>query len=467
MIKTRLFIVFLACTTFAVLLPATQAAGNPAVKETVDIVHKQLTDRMQEVKSKYNYKGVILVENEEDDEEIRTLPLTVRADFYCDQRVTMKTENSAQAIRMYKSATASIKAGTGKTDSKLELDNQMILSRIQTTPRDLTLFEHASVQEMLSQREYELLKNPGDPLTFHRLFQKTKVNVGDKWATDDEALSGFLALDRVITNNVQLSLKSLADGKAKIHITGRVKGESDDVIVEMTIKGTATYDVKEQQVTWLRLDMDKKRRLGQMAPGFEGQVKVDVAVNTIEDNEAITRDAIKKKFKGKKLRFTFKLDSPGSAFVVTHEPGWRVIASEKEAAVLRFIRDGQLLAQCNAVQLPSRPKDKPLTLDQFKKEIEKVVVEGRGRVVDTSKFKNANGLSVMRLLVDGKQSDLDVRWLYYHLTSPDGRRMTVVFTIEQDLEDEFAAADRLLVNDVRFKTKPITAAQRSSRNQNR
>ena len=152
---------------------------------------------------------------------------------------------------------------------------------------------------------------------------------------------------------------------------------------------------------------------------------------------------------------------------MTHEPGWRVIASEKEAAVLRFIRDGQLLAQCNAVQLPSRPKDKPLTLDQFKKEIEKVVVEGRGRVVDTSKFKNANGLSVMRLLVDGKQSDLDVRWLYYHLTSPDGRRMTVVFTIEQELEDEFAAADRLLVNDVRFKTKPITAAQRSSRNQNR
>ena len=87
--------------------------------------------------------------------------------------------------------------------------------------------------------------------------------------------------------------------------------------------------------------------------------------------------------------------------------------------------------------------------------------------MDTSKFKNANGLSVMRLLVDGKQSDLDVRWLYYHLTSTDGRRMTVVFTIEQDLEDEFAAADRLLVNDVRFKTKPITAAQRSSRNQNR
>ena len=241
MIKTRLFIVFLACMTFAVLLPTAQAAGNPAVKETVDIVHKQLTDRMQEVKSKYNYKGVILVENEEDDEEIRTLPLTVRADFYCDQRVTTKSENSAQAIRMYKSATASIKAGTGKTDSKLELDNQMILSRIQTTPRDLTLFEHASVQEMLSQREYELLKNPGDPLTFHRLFQKTKVNVGDKWATDDEALSGFLALDRVITKNVKLSLKSLADGKAKIHITGRVKGESDDVIVEMTIKGCLLY----------------------------------------------------------------------------------------------------------------------------------------------------------------------------------------------------------------------------------
>lgn len=466
MIKSHVFSGFL--TILCLLSPAFCPANSPVLPESINVQHRQNTDQMQQVKSKYVYDGALIVENEKDD-EVRSVPLDVRADFFWDQRVTAQSKTSAQAIRIFKSAAANIKAGTGRTDSKLDEPNQLVLSRIQTDKSDLTKFEHASVENVLSQREYELLKNPADPLTFHRMFNQKDVKVGDTWKVNDEAAASFLTLDRMITNDLTLKLKSISGDKAKIHITGRVKGESDDAIVQMNVKGSATFDVKQQLVTWLRMDIEKDRRLGQLAPGFEGQVKVDVSVVPIKDNPTISRDAIKKQFKGKKLRFSFKLDKPKSQFSLIHDPAWRLIASEEEAAVLRYMQDGQLLAQCNVVQLPNRPTDKPLTLDQFKEEINKAVAKGQGRIVGSSKFQNSKGLSVLRLLVDGKQSDIDVRWLYYHLSGMDGRRLTVVFTIEQDMEDEFAAADRLLVNEVSFKSKPNprAAIQSSSRKKTR
>ena len=467
MMKSNVFAGFLAL--LCLLSPSFCPANSTVLPETISVQHKQNSDQMQQVKSKYVYKGVLLVEDSEnqDDEEVqvKTLPLDVRADFRWDQRVTAKSATSAQAIRVFSSATASIKAGDGRKDSKLDQPNKMILSRIQTSESNLTTFEHASVENVLSQREYELMKNPADPLTFHRMFNQKDLEVGDSWKVNDEAAASFLALDRMITNNLTLKLKNISSNKAKIHITGNVKGESDDVIVKMKVKGTATYDLDSQLVTWLRMDIDNERRIGQFAPGFEGQVKIDVSLEPTKDNPRITRDAIKKQFKGKKLRFSFKLDTPQSQFAVIHDPAWRLIASEDEAAVLRYLRDGQLLAQCNVVQLPKRPTDKPLTMDQFKEEVKKGVAEGGGRIVSSSKFNNTNGLQTFRVLVDGKQSNVDVRWLYYHLSSMDGRRLTAVFTIEQEMEDEFAAADRLLVNDLSFKDKPKTrsAAQPSSR----
>ena len=472
MMKSNVFSGFLAF--LCLFSPAFCLANGSTTPETINVQHRQDTDQMHQIKSKFVYSGTLLIDNENEDEEeeddqIRTLPLNVRADFYWDQRVTSHSESSAQAIRIFNSATASIKAGTGQTDSKLGEPNHLILSRVQTDKTDLTTFEHASVENVLSQREYELLRNPADPLTFHRMFNQKDVQVGDTWKVNDEAAASFLALDRMITNNLTLKLKSISDSKAKIHITGKVKGESDDAIVEMKVKGSATFDINQQLVTWLRMDIDNKRRLGQLAPGFDGQVKIDISLNAVKDNPKITRDAIKKQFKGKKLRFSFKLDRPKSQFSLIHEPGWRLIASEDEAAVLRYMQDGQLLAQCNVVQLPKRSSDKPFTLEQFKTEIEKAVAKGQGRIVGSSKFTNSNGLEVLRLLVDGKQADIDVRWSYYHLSSTDGRRLTAVFTIEQDMEDEFAAADRLLVNEVSFKAKPNSraAAQPSSRQKTR
>ena len=38
-------------------------------------------------------------------------------------------------------------------------------------------------------------------------------------------------------------------------------------------------------------------------------------------------------------------------------------ASEEDAAILRYLENGDLLAQCNIVSLASRPADKPLLLD--------------------------------------------------------------------------------------------------------
>jgi hypothetical protein len=129
-----------------------------------------------------------------------------------------------------------------------------------------------------------------------------------------------------------------------------------------------------------------------------------------------------------------------------------VIASEEDAAVLRLMVDGQLIAQCNIVQLPRRPEDQPLTLSQFQQEVQKITEDSQARIVSTDRFENESGLETLHVVVDGIESGIPFSWLYYHIAAADGRRVTMVFTLEKEAADYFGESDRSLVNNLTFKT---------------
>ncbi len=434
---------------------------------TLNIIHAYRIDAMHNVKVQYQYTGSITAENDDQQDQPRVFPLDTRILVNFDQRVTNASANSAQAVRVFDQAKAEIKAGRGATSSKLSSNNELILARIKSNNKDLSEYQFASVADTLTQREYELVKNPADPLTFHRVFNKKNAKVGDKWKVGESDAASFLALDRIISSELFLSLESVKGGVARIFVSGIVKGEIDDAIAEMKVNGLATLDLATQQITALRMDIETNRRVGQVAPGFDGQVKIDLSIRPINDNPRIDRQALNRAYRGKKVRFTFKVDQENSDFTIDCDPRWRVIASEKEGAILRYIDDGQLLAQCNVVQLPDRPVDKPLKLEEFKLEVGKIISQSQAKIVNASESQTPNGLNALRLLVSGIESNIPVNWLYYHLTSSDGRRLTVVFTLEQDVADEFGDADRSLVEQVRFKPQAMTQAQQNRPTKNR
>ncbi len=420
--------------------------------QTYDLIHEIEADSTLEVTTQLQYTGSVIVDGAGEDEDSRALPLDVRARLHFDQRISSGSTNSPQAIRYFDKALATIQAGQGETTSRLSKQNNLVLARMNQEADGNHQFQIASIGDCLSQQEYELLKNPGDPLAFTSVFDKRGVAIGEKWQLQSEQLADLLSVNRIINSSVSMMLKTVEEGIAKIYLFGEVKAEVDDAITEMNVKGIALLDMKAKLVTSLRMTIAEERRTGQVAPGFEGKVKLDTKLAATTPNIMLNKQSLAARHKGQKVKFAFLLDDTESDFTLVHDTRWRVIASEEDAAVLRLMDDGQLIAQCNIVQLPRRPEDQPLTLSQFQQEVQKITGDSQARIVSTDRFNNESGLETLHVVVDGVESGIPFSWLYYHIAATDGRRVTMVFTLEKEAADYFADADRQLVNNLTFRT---------------
>ena len=436
-----------------------------SAQETYDLIHQVTADETFQIKSQVQYQGSIIVDGAGQQENQKALPLDVRGRFNYDQRISANSTRQPQAIRYYDLAEASIKAGNGRKDSKLEDSNKLLLARMKDLSDGSHHFQIASIQGTLRQKEYELLNNPGDPLAFADLFRKSGVKVGQTWNIEKSQIINLLSVNRIISDSVKMKLKSVNENIAKIFIVGNVKGEIDDVITSLKIKAVAQLDIEKKLVTAFRMSIDEDRRSGQLAPGFEGQVKVDVRLEPTSDNIMLNKKRLAEQFKGKKVKFSFLFDRAENNFQLTHSNKWRVIASEDEAAVLRYVEDGQMIAQCNIVQMARRPADSPLELSSFQAEVRKIISDAEARIVDSDRFSTDNGNEVLKVAVEGIESRIPFSWIYYHIAANDGRRVTLVFTLEKEAEEVLDNQDRILVKSVLFKELSVQkTAQRAKAN---
>ena len=424
--------------------------------DTYDIDVRYERGDYQMVTAKFEHKGVVIVDQAGQKDDAERLPLDVSAKLEYSERFT-GDKNDMQSIRLYKLTDAEIKISDGETTPKLNPQNNLIVARIQdSTSQRLQL---ASVNSVLKQSELELIRNPCDPLSFAALFNKQNVEQGEKWNVDSVVIADFLAVDRVYENDVTLILKSVTNNIAKVYVVGSVRAEVDDVTTELEVSCICLIDLDKQVVRSVRSTLREDRSPGQIAPGFQGQTKIDMKCQTVDSVSGLTNTALART-RSKKIERRLKWEPQQGEFHVTYDPRWRVIASESEAAVLRYLDRGDLLAQCNIVQLEARPANNPLKLPEFRAEVEKIVkADKKAEVVKAQELKTSNNLRALRVVVEGVESEVPITWIYYHVAEDDGRRVTYVFTLERNAIDRFGIADKLLVNETFFKSATETASR--------
>ena len=142
--------------------------------------------------------------------------------------------------------------------------------------------------------------------------------------------------------------------------------------------------------------------------------------------------------------------STDSEFELVYDPRWKIILSDREAVIMRYADQGNLLAQCSLLQLPKRPADRPVPIEDFRKEIEKILSESPARLVSANTITTVAGLTAHKIVVSGLQDDVAIDWIYYHVTNHDGRRVAMIFTVEHEVAKTFGSADQRLVEAVRF-----------------
>ena len=84
------------------------------------------------------------------------------------------------------------------------------------------------------------------------------------------------------------------------------------------------------------------------------------------------------------------------------------------------------------------------------RDVRRALGESFGEFVEASQSSNQAGYRVYRVAVQGTSSEIDMRWIYYLLSDPQGRQAALTFALEQKLVDRFAEADKPLVESLRF-----------------
>ncbi len=453
----------LAFLTFALVF-----SQNAAADESYNILVQYQSGDFAQINMLITHNGTITLKDAERDDAARSLPLHVDAKIKYDQRFTGR--DNLLAIRAYDPSThAKIKVSDGKRNTVLTDKNRYVIARLKKQGP----IQSASLEDVLNQTEADLITNPADPLSFAKLFDKTNVKIGDQWDAPDEALSTFLSVDRVYENKVRLELRDVTDNRAKIYIVGAVKTEVDDVTNEITVSASALIDLQSHKLLALRASLQQDRLIGQIAPGFKGTTKVDLRINTKDELDSLSNKEIAKRTKSRKIERKLKWQPDNADFNLLYDPRWHVIASADEGAVFRYLNNGTLMAQCNIVQLPSRPAGILLTLAGFKTEVVKIIAkEKTARVADAKQHTTRNGIQALGVRVEGSEQEVPVTWLYYHLSHDDGRQLTFVFTLENDIADEFQPADKKLLDAFAFldnsddaKSKKPVAKTRSAKKQ--
>jgi len=442
------------CAVILAFLPIGFAVADDTDKGEVNL--RVVSSASSQIRTRADFEGSLLVKNPEKETK-ESVPLTVAADFQFRQTPV----GANDAIRKYETAKAAITLNGKATENVLSEGNRQIAVRI--NDRKLTRpVSYLSLGGVLRQVEQELLLVPGDPLVYKDLFSRDAVTTGTRWTASDRAVQAFLAIENVIENRLDLMVKEITEGEIKIYLMGDVRGEVDTAITDMHVVGVAIIDRTSETVKALRVTINENRDVSQLAPGFSGQIKLDVRAENVavssEESESF-RQVSGQKIQNLPLKLLWNTDSQ---FEMVYDPQWRVILSDPDAVIMRYVKQGNLLAQCSILKLPKRPVDKPLQKAQFAEEIAKMVAESKARVASSDVAMTRSGMTAIRVVVHGLQDDLPVEWRYYHLSNPDGRCIALVFTAEQEAAREFDKADLHLLESVRFPAEQADASQKTA-----
>lgn len=437
---------------FAVALLASSVSF---AAEDIDINLKFKRGQQHRIEMQFEHEGKVIMQKdaEREEEDFRKLPMKTIAKLGYHQRFTGKGDD-VQAIRYYDQAKGKYSILKGETGANLNDSNRLVVVRVKSESDKR--IQMASVAETLAQYELELLRNPLDPLTVASLVNKKNATKGKAWTPDDEGLANFLSVDRVVRNDVKIRVKDVRDGHIIMHVTGKLRAGVDDVSTDMEV--AAIIKIKQgvaQELVKAKVNLREIRQPGQVAPGFDGKSSISLELASNNSCKHLTNASLVKHTKGRVIEQRLQWESPG--LKLKYDPRWRVIASEHEAAIMRFVSGGDLLAQCNIVQLPARPANNPLSLKDYKAEVARMIAADEvASIVDAKEFKTDGLVRGLSVEVEGEESGVPVSWIYYHLNDKDGRRLTFVFTLEREIMNQFLPADRKLVNGLAFGARPVS-----------
>jgi hypothetical protein len=117
---------------------------------------------------------------------------------------------------------------------------------------------------------------------------------------------------------------------------------------------------------------------------------------------------------------------------------------------MRMIDHDVSIAQCNLRPLVRLPEGKQLTLEAFGANVRRSLGEQAVQLVEGDQRVTAQGLRLLRIVIDGETQGVPIRWIMMHFSDDHGRRVQSTFTLSGDKLKAFAGNDAQFADSMRF-----------------
>lgn len=303
--------------------------------------------------------------------------------------------------------------------------------------------------------ERDLIEGTVTTMFIDQILTDREVAVTDKWDVNEAMVCRLLNLDAIQDGKLTVCLVDSDAAQAQLALQGQLTALVRDVATEIVLTGKAVLEREAGYVSWLALKIEETREIGEAEPGFKVQAQVRVRRARIE--ELSTGRSLEEALQDAPSRsaaalLQFQSDLGFYRFLADRR--WSTYRDNGEEATLRFIVNNRLMAQCNVTNLVDFEAGRQLSLEGFQSDIRRLIANSGGEILEASERVSATSHRVLKIVASGNAEGVPIRWLHYHLSNDDGRRLSLVFTLDEDSLEAFAEQDSQIVDSLELLAWP-------------
>jgi hypothetical protein len=369
---------------------------------------------------------------------------------YDQQYILGETDESIRGYLFFHEAHSEITVDRHTTQTVLR-DNCKEIVKL-STGRGI---HPAALSSPLFAAERELVNGAVDSMYLDQLLTEKEVAIADKWNVDRVSAARLLHLDAILDGDLTVCLIETDDEKAHLEISGKLQATAKDVGTQMEIKGKALMDRKGGYISWLAMQIDETREIGEAEPGFKVVASIRVLRAPIESMSS-----------GRSLAQVWaEAPSPESAEMLQFQSDlgfyrfladcrWSTYRDNGEEATLRYVVNNRRVAQCNITNLVDSQPGDHLSLEGYQADLERVASRAGREILEATEQLTASKHRMLRITMTGSVDGIPLRWIHYHISNDMGRRLALVFTTDESSLDVFANQDAQIIDSMELLEWP-------------
>ena len=307
----------------------------------------------------------------------------------------------------------------------------------------------------LTYEQLDLISTPSDSLSLLSLLPREAIVIGDSWKPETWAVQMLCGVEAMTKGEITCKLEEADASSARVTFSGSAEGATLGAPTSVQLSGEFTFDRLAKLMSRARVKQSETRAIGAAKPGLDVTANVAIERSLMEENSdskllndaAVAELPVEPAAEMKFLRF----ESWGVRFY--HDRDWHQFHQTNDAAVLRLMERGSLVAQVNVSPIPAAASGSHTSVEQFQSDIRQSLGKKLKSIAKAEALKPRNASDrrfLFRVAVDGEADGVPMTWFYHLCAAPTGQQVSFVFAVETKNLEKFNNRDQSLVRLLEF-----------------